>query len=463
MSRAGCTTRSSRHVRHHRGTHGVGHIGGGSGDRLHPHIVADVIGAARPSSTGQGAPTDGQTLGATRLDGARQARVAASPRSMSVRRRSRRTRAGVAAMVGVLAIVVDGAVVGPARGAGRTPPRHTRAGDRHPAAVGDRPVGGGRRHAPRALRAGAQPRADDPRRHQHLGAARARLDARPWSSTPGRSTRGTSPPCCASSRSAAPGWPRRCSPTGTTTMPRRPRASPSSPAPGSARWVAATTTLATATSLTTGGLELRVVATPGHTSDSISFALPADHALLTGDTVLGRGTTVVAHPDGELAAYLDSLERIRCAHRRRLGGLDPARPRAGRAGCRRDGRVLPRPPRGAARPGAPGARRRRGGRGRTRWRECCGGSTPRCRQRCGRRRGCRSAPSWSTCRAEPGGRRGRRGGSERVSGRGGAAARRRGAAPRGPRGAASRARRSRPAPCSPSRGRRRPAGRAPPG
>jgi glyoxylase-like metal-dependent hydrolase (beta-lactamase superfamily II) len=59
-----------------------------------------------------------------------------------------------------------------------------------------------------------------------------------------------------------------------------------------------------------GGLELRVVATPGHTADSLSFALPADHALLTGDTVLGRGTTVVAHPDGELAAYLASLERI---------------------------------------------------------------------------------------------------------------------------------------------------------
>ena len=59
-----------------------------------------------------------------------------------------------------------------------------------------------------------------------------------------------------------------------------------------------------------GGLELRVVSTPGHTADSISFALPADHALLTGDTVLGRGTTVVAHPDGELAAYLHSLQRI---------------------------------------------------------------------------------------------------------------------------------------------------------
>lgn len=63
--------------------------------------------------------------------------------------------------------------------------------------------------------------------------------------------------------------------------------------------------------VTTGGLDLRVVSTPGHTADSVSFALAADHALLTGDTVLGRGTTVVAHPDGELAAYLDSLERIR--------------------------------------------------------------------------------------------------------------------------------------------------------
>lgn len=68
--------------------------------------------------------------------------------------------------------------------------------------------------------------------------------------------------------------------------------------------------LADGETLTVGGLELRVVATPGHTSDSVSFALPADHALLTGDTVLGRGTTVVAHPDGELEAYLASLERI---------------------------------------------------------------------------------------------------------------------------------------------------------
>ena len=57
-------------------------------------------------------------------------------------------------------------------------------------------------------------------------------------------------------------------------------------------------------------LEIRVVATPGHSSDSLSFVIPAERAVLTGDTVLGRGTTVVAHPDGELGAYLGSLDRL---------------------------------------------------------------------------------------------------------------------------------------------------------
>jgi len=60
-----------------------------------------------------------------------------------------------------------------------------------------------------------------------------------------------------------------------------------------------------------GGLRLEVVATPGHTSDSLSFLLPADGAVLTGDTVLGRGTAVVAHPDGRLDDYLESLELLR--------------------------------------------------------------------------------------------------------------------------------------------------------
>ncbi|QNE76502.1 MBL fold metallo-hydrolase [Streptomyces finlayi] len=63
--------------------------------------------------------------------------------------------------------------------------------------------------------------------------------------------------------------------------------------------------------IATGGLELRVVPTPGHTADSLSFHLPADGAVLTGDTVLGRGTSMVAHPDGRLGDYLDSLRRLR--------------------------------------------------------------------------------------------------------------------------------------------------------
>jgi len=62
--------------------------------------------------------------------------------------------------------------------------------------------------------------------------------------------------------------------------------------------------------LTAAGCEVRVVATPGHTADSVCLLLTADGALLTGDTVLGRGTTVIAQ-DGSLADYLGSLDRLR--------------------------------------------------------------------------------------------------------------------------------------------------------
>ncbi len=60
-----------------------------------------------------------------------------------------------------------------------------------------------------------------------------------------------------------------------------------------------------------GDLTVRIVATPGHTDDSLSFHLEADRALITGDTVLGRGSTVIAHPEGRLADYLSSLHRLR--------------------------------------------------------------------------------------------------------------------------------------------------------
>jgi len=60
------------------------------------------------------------------------------------------------------------------------------------------------------------------------------------------------------------------------------------------------------------GLSLTTLATPGHTADSVCFEVVAagERAIFTGDTILGRGTTVVAWPDGDLGDYLDSLERL---------------------------------------------------------------------------------------------------------------------------------------------------------
>lgn len=59
------------------------------------------------------------------------------------------------------------------------------------------------------------------------------------------------------------------------------------------------------------GLQLLILATPGHTSDSVCVLSTSDGSLLCGDTVLGRGPTVVAHPGGQLGPYLDSVRRLR--------------------------------------------------------------------------------------------------------------------------------------------------------
>jgi glyoxylase-like metal-dependent hydrolase (beta-lactamase superfamily II) len=87
-----------------------------------------------------------------------------------------------------------------------------------------------------------------------------------------------------------------------------------------------------------GGTRIEVVATPGHTADSVSFFLPDDvvtgatraGAMITGDTILGRGTAIIARPDGSLADYLRSLDHLAAfgpvgvlpAHGRMLSELD---------------------------------------------------------------------------------------------------------------------------------------------
>ena len=56
-------------------------------------------------------------------------------------------------------------------------------------------------------------------------------------------------------------------------------------------------------------VELQILATPGHTADSVCIVVPG-RAVLTGDTILGRGTTVIMHPDGAIGPYLASLDRL---------------------------------------------------------------------------------------------------------------------------------------------------------
>jgi glyoxylase-like metal-dependent hydrolase (beta-lactamase superfamily II) len=59
------------------------------------------------------------------------------------------------------------------------------------------------------------------------------------------------------------------------------------------------------------GVHLRVIHTPGHTPDHVCYLLEGEGKVFTGDTVLGRGTSVIDPPDGDMAAYVRSLERLR--------------------------------------------------------------------------------------------------------------------------------------------------------
>ena len=68
--------------------------------------------------------------------------------------------------------------------------------------------------------------------------------------------------------------------------------------------------LADGEALSGAGWTLRAVATPGHTSNHLCYALEETGALFTGDHVMGWSTTVVAPPDGHMASYMASMEKL---------------------------------------------------------------------------------------------------------------------------------------------------------
>jgi glyoxylase-like metal-dependent hydrolase (beta-lactamase superfamily II) len=66
------------------------------------------------------------------------------------------------------------------------------------------------------------------------------------------------------------------------------------------------------------GAEVVAVATPGHSSDHVAFFVPSEAALFTGDAVVGRGTSFIDPPDGDLGRYLRSLRRMLDLHPRTI-------------------------------------------------------------------------------------------------------------------------------------------------
>jgi len=63
-----------------------------------------------------------------------------------------------------------------------------------------------------------------------------------------------------------------------------------------------------------GNITLRTVAAPGHSSDHLVFYEDRERALFTGDVVLGEGYVLVAPPDGDMRAYVRTLQRLRAEY-----------------------------------------------------------------------------------------------------------------------------------------------------
>ncbi len=74
-----------------------------------------------------------------------------------------------------------------------------------------------------------------------------------------------------------------------------------------------------------GTLNITALHTPGHSADHLCFWLAGDGSIFTGDLILGRGSSMVTYPEGDVAAYLRSLDKLAALHPRLLlpGHWDP--------------------------------------------------------------------------------------------------------------------------------------------
>lgn len=74
-----------------------------------------------------------------------------------------------------------------------------------------------------------------------------------------------------------------------------------------------------------GTLNITALYTPGHSADHLCFWLAGDGTIFTGDLILGRGSSMVTYPEGDVAAYLRSLDKLAALHPRLLfpGHWDP--------------------------------------------------------------------------------------------------------------------------------------------
>ncbi len=81
-----------------------------------------------------------------------------------------------------------------------------------------------------------------------------------------------------------------------------------------------------------GNLNLTALHTPGHSADHLCFLIPEDGAIFTGDLILGQGSSMVTYPEGDVAAYLRSLDKLAALQPRILfpGHWDPVTDAAGK-------------------------------------------------------------------------------------------------------------------------------------